>query len=100
MITYEQRLAWARERTGVGLGGDALDVTRHPAAARLDEPTVFAMLLPPDPLAPALDFTDVLSVLPQQLSGEVTGRLALTYAQITGEHASWEVLSATLADDV
>lgn len=88
MIEYLQRRAWARERTRVGLAEEDLDLSRHPAFARLSAPTVAAVLLPPDPLAPAVEFDDALAAVPSQLNGQIRNAVSLLNSEdITGTHA-------------
>jgi len=88
VIDYEQRRAWARERARVGLAEEDLDLSRHPAYARLAAPTVAAVLLPPDPLAPPVDFGDALAAVPSRLNGQMANAVSLLNGEeITGTHA-------------
>lgn len=88
VIEYVQRRAWARERARVGLAEEDLDLSRHPAFARLSAPTVAAVLLPPDPLAPAVEFDDALAGVPSQLNGQIRNAVSLLNGEeITGTHA-------------
>lgn len=89
MIDNEQRRVWALERDRIGLAEDELDLSRHDALAGLDEATVGVVLLPPDPLAPLLDFDDVMSTIPDQLTGQMrNGVSTLNVEWITGTFAA------------
>ena len=69
-IDYAQRRAWLRHRTDVGLREGALDPALHPAFSLMAEPACVVALLPPDPLAPLLDFdAETGSVIPQRFEG-------------------------------
>ena len=88
VIDYAQRRAWAHERARVGAAEEHLELSRHPAFARLPELTVAAMLLPPDPLAPALEFDDVFPAIPSQLNGQIRNAVSLLSSEeLTGTHA-------------
>lgn len=88
MIDHVQRRVWDRERSRLGLADDDVDVMRHPALARLDEPTVGVMLLPSDPLAAVLDFDDrSLASIPERLTGQISNGVSfLNTVEMTGQY--------------
>lgn len=71
MIDRVQRERWAVARQEKGLVPGSADFARHGLAARLDEVGVLAVVLPPDPLACDVEFTDALldAVLPRTFAG-------------------------------
>ncbi len=54
------------------------------------------MLLPSDPLAPAVEFGDALAAVPSQLNGQIRNAVSLLNGEeITGTHALWEISSTS-----
>jgi hypothetical protein len=85
---HDQRRAWQQERERTGLTEDGLDLMRHPALARLGEPRVGAVLLPADPLAPLVDFDQIIGGIPTMLDGKIRNLVSyLNSEEITGTHA-------------
>lgn len=88
-IEYAQRRAWHRHRSELGLSEGNLRVASHPAFGLMEEPSCVVALLPPDPLAPLLDFDAVTSsVIPQQFEGRTSrfGDASLSEVVSTGSH--------------
>jgi hypothetical protein len=88
-IDYMQRRAWLRQRLALGLEEADLDLTRHPAFARMPDVRAAVVLLPADPLAALLDFNgEIPDAIPQQLTGEAgkLGGAFLNQNAITGSH--------------
>lgn len=87
MIDRQQRQAWAAGRAHAGLADDDLDPAKHPVFARITDLSVAIMLLPADPLAPVLDFTDAWPLIPHYLAGRLADGVGdLQHEEVTGSH--------------